>query len=52
MLKDCAVLLVYIFTYEFHINSFKNSKYGDEYAGILYLYKYFKIFEALPKDMW
>ena|ERR1700692_4472895 len=29
----------------------KNSKYGDEYAGILYQYKYFKYFEALPKDM-
>jgi len=42
----------YVFAYEFCINVFKNSTYGDEYAGILYGNKYFKYFEALLKDMW
>jgi hypothetical protein len=42
----------YVFAYEFCINVFKNSKYGNKYAGILYQYKYLRYFEALPKDMW
>src|ERR1700691_1732337 len=42
----------YAFAYEFCINVFKNSKYGDGYAGILYQYRYLKYFEGLPKDMW
>jgi hypothetical protein len=41
----------YAFAYEFHINVFKNSKYGDGYAAILYWYRYFKYFEGLPKYM-
>jgi hypothetical protein len=41
----------YVFAYEFHINVFENSKYGDEYAGILYRFKCFKYFEGLLKDM-
>jgi hypothetical protein len=28
----------YVFAYEILINVFTNSKYGDEYAGIPYLY--------------
>ena len=41
----------YVFAYEFRINLFENCKYGDEYVGILYRFKYFKYFEGLPKDM-
>jgi hypothetical protein len=36
----------YVFAYEFGINVFENSKYGDEYVGILYRFKYFKYFEG------
>ena len=40
----------YAFAYEFHINVFKKSKYGDRYVGVLYWYRYFKYFEGLLKD--
>jgi hypothetical protein len=41
----------YAFPYEVFANVLEHSKYGDEFVGINYLYKFSKYFKGLTKDM-